>query len=132
MPVRLNTADPDFPARFKALLDTKREASADVDAAVRAIVQEVIDGGDEALIALSKKFDRVDLARVGLKVSPEEIDAGAKAVLVKHLGQEFWDNIPVAFHRFSLRQLSQADPSQLGPEKLQSIESDLAKVPIPR
>lgn len=80
MPVRLNTADPDFAACFKALLDTKREASVEVDAAVRAIVREVIDGGDEALIALSKKFDRVDLTKIGLKVSQEEVDAGAKAV----------------------------------------------------
>src|SRR5581483_2541803 len=71
MPVRLNTAHPDFAASFKALLDTKRESSADVEASVRAIVNEVAKGGDEALVALSKKFDRVDLAKTGLKVSPE-------------------------------------------------------------
>ncbi len=80
MPVRLNTTDPDFSASFTALLDTKREASADVDAAVRAIVGEVIERGDDALISLSKKFDRVDLTKAGLKISQEEIDAGARKV----------------------------------------------------
>jgi histidinol dehydrogenase len=76
MPVRLKTTDPDFSASFAALLDTKREASADVDAAVRAIVGEVIERGDDALIELSKKFDRIDLAKTGLRISQEEIDAG--------------------------------------------------------
>jgi histidinol dehydrogenase len=80
MPVRLNSADPDFQQCFEALLDTKREASADVDASVRAIVNEVIAKGDDALVSLSKKFDRIDLAKAGLKISQEEIDAGAKAV----------------------------------------------------
>lgn len=80
MPVRLNTADPDFSTRFAALLDTKRESAADVEASVRAIIQEVASRGDEALIELSKKFDRVDLAKLGLKISQEEIDAGYKAV----------------------------------------------------
>jgi histidinol dehydrogenase len=80
MPVRLNTANPDFLSSFAALLDIKREASADVEAAVREIIEEVRQGGDEALVALSKKFDRVDLTEAGLKVSPEEIDAGAQAV----------------------------------------------------
>ncbi|HWJ99501.1 MAG TPA: histidinol dehydrogenase [Xanthobacteraceae bacterium] len=80
MPVRLKTTDPDFSASFTALLDTKREASADVDAAVRAIVGEVIERGDDALVSLSKKFDRIDLAKTGIKISQEEIDAGAKKV----------------------------------------------------
>ncbi len=80
MPLRLNTANPDFLKSFVALLDTKREASADVEAAVREIIGEVRQGGDEALVALSKKFDRVNLAEAGLKVSPEEIEASAQAV----------------------------------------------------
>jgi histidinol dehydrogenase len=80
MPVRLDTANPDFSTCFAALLDTKRESAADVEASVRAIIQEVAEKGDGALIELSKKFDRVDLAKLGLKISQEEIDAGYKAV----------------------------------------------------
>jgi hypothetical protein len=59
-------------------------------------------------------------------------NADAKAVLVKHLGQEFLNNVPGVVHQFSLRQLSQTDLGRFGPDKLQSIESDLAKVPLPR
>src|SRR5215472_8575842 len=79
MPIRLDSRAPDFPERFRAFLTTKREASADVEAAVRAIIAEVAASGDRALIALSQKYDRVDLDRVGLKVSAAEIDAACAA-----------------------------------------------------
>jgi histidinol dehydrogenase len=80
MPVRLNTANPDFSTRFAALLDTKREQALDVEASARAIIDDVASRGDGALIELSKKFDRADLAKLGLKISQEEIDEGYKAV----------------------------------------------------
>lgn len=79
MPIRLTTASPDFPAGFAAFLATKREVSADVDAAVRDIVAEVATRGDEALIALSRKFDRVDLLKLGLQVTAEDIGSAEKA-----------------------------------------------------
>ncbi len=66
MPIRLDSKSPDFPARFAQFLATKREASADVDKAVREIVADVAARGDDALIELSRKFDRVDLAKLGL------------------------------------------------------------------
>lgn len=73
-------------------------------------------------------------APFSVDVSIKELlaNADAKAALVKHLGQEFLNNVPGIVHQFSLRQLSQTDLGRFGPEKLQSIESDLAKVPIPR
>lgn len=80
MPVRLNTRDSDFAASFEALLNKKREAAADVEQAVRAIIDDVAANGDRALIELTKKFDRVDLTKIGLKVSEAEIEAGAAAV----------------------------------------------------
>ena len=49
--------------------------SADVDAAVREIIDTVRRDGDEALLAYSKKFDSVDLAQLGLRVSEAEIKA---------------------------------------------------------
>src|SRR5205807_1356886 len=79
MPIRLDRRAPDFAARFRAFLATKREASADVEAAVRAIIAEVVARGDAALIELSRKFDRVDLAQTGLKVTADEIDAAYAA-----------------------------------------------------
>jgi histidinol dehydrogenase len=75
MPIRLDARDTDFPARFRAFLDTKREASADVEQAVRAIIADVAARGDAALIELTQKFDRVDLRTLGLRVTPGELDA---------------------------------------------------------
>ncbi|MEA3021531.1 MAG: histidinol dehydrogenase, partial [Alphaproteobacteria bacterium] len=79
MPLRLDTRDADFTDRFSAFLATKREASQDVEQAVRSIIAEVVAGGDQALIALSQKFDRIDLRAVGLRVSAQEIAAAAAA-----------------------------------------------------
>ncbi len=79
MPLRLDTRDADFAERFAAFLATKREASQDVEQAVRAIIADVVARGDEALIELSRRFDRIDLASVGLRVTPDEIAAAAAA-----------------------------------------------------
>ncbi len=74
MPIRLDSRADDFTARFAAFLATKREAAADVEAAVRAIIAEVAARGDEALVAFTRKFDRVDVSASGLRVTPAEID----------------------------------------------------------
>jgi histidinol dehydrogenase len=79
MPLRLDSRAPDFATHFSAFLATKREASADVEAAVRAIIAEVAAGGDAALIALTRKFDRIDLAQLGLKVAADEIETAYAA-----------------------------------------------------
>jgi histidinol dehydrogenase len=75
MPIRLDTSAPDFPARFKAFLATKREASEDVEQAVRAIIADVVARGDAALADLTRRFDRFDPAPVGLRIAPDEIEA---------------------------------------------------------
>jgi histidinol dehydrogenase len=77
MPVRLDISASDFAPRFRAFLATKREASEDVEQAVRAIIADVIARGDRAVIELTGKFDRVDLAPAGLRVMADEIDAAA-------------------------------------------------------
>ncbi len=78
MPIRLTTNAPDFLGRFRAFLDAKREMSEDVDAAVRAIIADVVERGDAALIDLSRRFDRIDLATMGLRVAPEEIEQASR------------------------------------------------------
>jgi histidinol dehydrogenase len=75
MPIRLDAAAADFSDRFAALLAMKREVSEDVDRAVAGIIEEVRARGDAALIDLSKRFDRVDLGALGLRVTQAEIDA---------------------------------------------------------
>ncbi|MFA6267126.1 MAG: histidinol dehydrogenase [Pseudolabrys sp.] len=79
MPIRLDARDPDFEPRFRAFLGAKRESAADVEAAVRAIIADVQARGDKALFELTAKFDRVDLAKVGLRVTAAEIDAALAA-----------------------------------------------------
>ena len=79
MPIRLDSRAPDFAARFRAFLATKREVAADVEAVVRAIIAQVAAGGDAALIELTHKLDRVDLGRTGLKVAADEIETAYAA-----------------------------------------------------
>jgi histidinol dehydrogenase len=74
MPIRLDSRADGFAAQFAAFLATKREASADVEAAVRAILAEVAARGDAALVAFTCKFDRVDVKAADLRVTPAEID----------------------------------------------------------
>src|SRR5271165_1193092 len=74
MPIRLDSRAADFAASFRAFLATKREAMNDVEAAVRSIIADVAVRGDEALIELSGRFDRVDLDLLGLKIGADEIE----------------------------------------------------------
>ncbi|HZE45445.1 MAG TPA: histidinol dehydrogenase [Xanthobacteraceae bacterium] len=79
MPIRLDARSADFAVHFRTFLDAKREASADVEQAVRAIIADVAARGDAALLELTQKFDRVDLAAIGMRVTPVELDAAAAA-----------------------------------------------------
>ena len=88
MAITLNQTDSDFEARFAAFLTTKREVSTDVDLAVRQIIDTVRADGDDALRAYSLKFDRADLAELGIAVSREDIEqayAAADAETVEAL-----------------------------------------------
>ena len=75
MPIRLDNRSADFAARFTAFLATKRETAPAVEQAVRAIIDDVRRNGDRALVALSRKFDRIDLDKVGMRITAAEIDA---------------------------------------------------------
>ncbi|WP_370204703.1 histidinol dehydrogenase [Pararhodobacter marinus] len=75
MPQFLNSQNPGFEADFTHLLGMKREDSADVDAIVAGIIEDVRARGDDALIELTSKFDRLDLTPETLAFSEAEIDA---------------------------------------------------------
>jgi histidinol dehydrogenase len=79
MAIRLDIRSSDFAQKFRAFLDTKREASADVEATVRNIVNDVAARGDAALNDYTLKFDRLDLGRAGVKITAAEITAAVKA-----------------------------------------------------
>ncbi|WP_137110990.1 histidinol dehydrogenase [Rhodobacter sp. SY28-1] len=75
MPVFLNTADPGFEAAFQTLLGQKREEAEDVDQAVASIIADVRTRGDQAVIDLTARFDRLSLTPDTLAFSQAEIHA---------------------------------------------------------
>src|SRR5215472_10900464 len=75
MPIRFDSRADDFVTQFAAFVAAQRESAADVEEAVRTIIAEVAAWGDEALVAFTRKFDRVDVEPSGLRVTPAEIDA---------------------------------------------------------
>jgi histidinol dehydrogenase len=79
MPITLKTRDPGFESAFAVLLGAKRESAADVDAAVAGIIAQVASRGDAALIEYTRRFDRIDLTPATLRLSQDEIAAGADA-----------------------------------------------------
>ena len=85
MVTRLDSSDPGFEARFRELLAMKREISEDVDATVRAIIADVRNRGDAAVLDYTARFDRMDLTAAGLAFSKAEIDAALATVPAKTL-----------------------------------------------
>ena len=79
MPQRLHSASPDFEHQFAAFLAHKREAAADVEVIVRAIVADVRTRGDAAVLELTQRFDAVDLTTVGMRVNPSAIRRALEA-----------------------------------------------------
>ena len=78
MPIRIDSRSADFASRFEAFLATKREVSADIETATRAIVDDVKARGDAALIEATRKFDRLSVDAAGLRFTVAEIDAAVE------------------------------------------------------
>ena len=79
MPVWLDARSAAFETSFVDLLAAKREVAEDVEAVVRKIIGEVRTRGDPALIDYSRKFDRVELSEVGIRVTRADIAAALAA-----------------------------------------------------
>lgn len=100
---RLSTADPGFAAAFAALLEAARGATAQVDGAVRDIIGQVRAGGDAALCRLTAEFDRMAVTPPRLRLSSEEIEAGAAGVSVELIAAlDLAARRIEAFHRLQL------------------------------
>jgi histidinol dehydrogenase len=74
---RFSFSDPSFAAAFKAFLDERRGSPADVDAAVVEVLEAVRTRGIDALLDYARKFDKVELTAETIRVTAEEIEAGA-------------------------------------------------------
>jgi histidinol dehydrogenase len=103
MPVRLDHSSADFTERFASFLAMKREVAADIEAATRAIVNDVATRGDAALIEATRKFDRLELDAAGLRITQAQIDAAVRACDAKTLeALEFARDRIEVFHRQQL------------------------------
>ena len=86
MPMRLSTSDANFETAFRAFLAQKREVSEDVDTQVRAILADVRARGDAALADYTRRFDRFDVAKNGLRVGADEIAAAVAGADAETVG----------------------------------------------
>ena len=76
---QFRTTDAGFDAAFAAFLDEPRGRPAEVDAAVAEIIERVRIEGLRALLDYARRFDGVELDEESIRVSPDEIEAGAAA-----------------------------------------------------
>jgi histidinol dehydrogenase len=77
---RLDAREAGFAQAFTALVEARRESDAGVTRDVASIIADVRLRGDAALFELTTKFDRIDLAAVGVEVSTTEITAARAQV----------------------------------------------------
>ena len=68
--ILLDAAAANFPDRFAALVDARREASADVARDVAAIIARVRAEGEGAVRDLTRDLDRHDLDETGWRIEP--------------------------------------------------------------
>ena len=92
---RLDTADPTFDASLGALIAFEAAQDPVIDATVAAIIADVRARKDAAVLEYTRRFDRVDAARV----ADLEIDAGAMRAAHAALGAKERDALAVAARR---------------------------------
>lgn len=76
---RFRFSDPGFKPAFSSFIAERRETPEEVDAVVRDVLSAVRTEGAAALLRYAREFDGVELSEDTLRVSPEEIEAGAAA-----------------------------------------------------
>jgi histidinol dehydrogenase len=83
-PLRLDTTDADFEARFAARLHWSAETDADIEARVAQILADVRTRGDAAVLDYTRRFDALEAASVA------ELELGADAL------RQAFDGLPAA------------------------------------
>jgi histidinol dehydrogenase len=73
--LRLNAGQPDFAAKFDALVGARREADADVSTIVEQTIRDVRARGDVAVLELTERFDGFDLNREGWQIDAAQCKA---------------------------------------------------------
>jgi histidinol dehydrogenase len=85
LPLRFTNTDSDYHEKLETLLSSKRSQDLDVTDVVAQIINDVQHDGDDALIALTQKFDGVDLVKVGFRVTSKEVRRAKKEVSAEEL-----------------------------------------------
>ena len=74
MPIFLNFDDPTFVQRFEDLLNSDRNDNLDVNRVVIDILADVKTRGDEAILELTHRFDKIELDKKKLRFTENEIE----------------------------------------------------------
>ena len=69
--------DPQFETVFADFIEERRDTPEEVDTAVRDVLAAVRREGLPAVLRFGREFDRADLTETTIRVTPEEIEAGA-------------------------------------------------------
>jgi histidinol dehydrogenase len=102
-PLWLDASAPGFDAAFQAFLERNRDTDENVDRIAADIVADVRARGDAALIDYTQKFDKVDLAITGLRITDAERHAAAAQVsAAQREALDFAARRIEAFHRATL------------------------------
>ena len=79
MPKRLKSADQNFLTAFEAIVSSKREVDSDVSDSVQAIISNVKNRGDDAVIEYTHQFDHFALTLDEMRVSQKEMQTAYQA-----------------------------------------------------
>jgi histidinol dehydrogenase len=77
--ILLRQVDADFSARLEALVESRREETADVRAAVVGIIAAVREEGDAAVVRFTERFDRLRIAADELRIPDEALEQARAA-----------------------------------------------------
>ena len=77
---RLDACDPGFAVAFDALVEAARDTDVGVAGAVAQIIADVARLGDDAVAALTLRFDRINLEATGFEIGADEIDRACAEV----------------------------------------------------
>ena len=104
---QFNISDLTFDQDFKELLTKNRDTENDVSGVVKDILKDVRLNGDLAVLAYTKKFDRIELTAKSIRVSAQEIKDA-----VNKCDKETIDALNIAANRirnFHIRHLPEDD-----------------------
>ena len=87
---RLTTADADFDAQLKLLLEVSEADTSAIEQTVAKILREVQESGDEAVLRLTQQFDRLQVASIAdLELSKQEMQQAFKEQVTPDWASKF-------------------------------------------